>query len=112
MNRMYILVNKDLKMSKGKIAAQVAHASARCAYANGYADTVVVLEATAEQMKNLERYLDFYGIDSSLYIDEGVNEVPPFSVTALAVQPIEDDDEAARDIFQGFDLLGDRRWLS
>lgn len=104
---MYILVNKDLKMSKGKVAAQVAHAAARCGYSSGYADTAVILEATGEQMKNLERYLDVYGIESYLYIDEGMNEVPPFSVTALAIEPIDDDDTEKRDLFQAFNLLGE-----
>lgn len=116
-NRTYILVNKDLNMSTGKIAAQVAHAVSRMpATKNGtVSDTVIVLQATGEQIKNLERYLDERDIHTSLYIDEGVNEVPPYSVTAMAVQPLnfDEDDYDLRHVFEGFELLGarGRRWL-
>lgn len=103
-SRMYVLVNKDLDMSTGKIAAQVAHATVRLAVKE-VPRTVVVLEATGEQIKNLERYLDREKVGCFLYIDEGANEIPPFSVTTLAVAPIDDDDMELRELFQGFNLL-------
>ena len=49
--------------------------------------------------------------NSYLYIDEGMNEVPPFSVTALAIEPIDDDDTEKRDLFQAFNLLGEKGWF-
>lgn len=108
-DRMYILVNKDLGMSIGKTAAQVAHAVARLK--SKHSETVIVLQATGEQLKNLERYLDQRKIKSYLYIDEGVNEIAPYSVTVLAVEPIEYDDF---DLFKDFELLAvrGRRWRS
>lgn len=91
-------------MSIGKACAQVAHAVARVAIKE-VPRTVVVLEATGEQIKNLERYLDREKIPCFLYIDEGVNEISPFSVTALAVSTIDDDELEVRELFQGFNLL-------
>lgn len=79
---MYVVVNKDLDMSAGKVAAQVAHAVARLDV-EAPAE-MIVLESTTEQLHNLERYLNDMGVPNSLYIDEGVNEVPPMSATALA----------------------------
>lgn len=91
--RMYVLVNEDLKMSRGKVAAQVAHAVARL-YTHfnikDEAETCIVLEATAEQIRNLETYLDRKGIGNYTYIDEGVNEIPAYSITAMAIEPLEE----------------------
>jgi peptidyl-tRNA hydrolase len=111
MTRMYILVNKDLKMSKGKTAAQVAHAASRVAENNGAAETVIVLEAHESQLRNLSQYLFDKDIHNVLYIDEGVNEIPPFSITALGVAPIDDEDDETRELFQGFPLMEDQKWL-
>lgn len=85
--RMYVVVNKDLKMSKGKTAAQVAHAVSRL-QPKTEPHTVIVLQATTEQLRNLAVYLSREGIRNYTYIDEGVNEVPPYSLTVMAVAPI------------------------
>lgn len=120
MKKMYVLVNKDLKMSRGKACAQVAHAVTRLETYTP--DVMVVLEATTEQLHNFNTYLDTVGLKHLLYIDEGANEVPPYSVTAMAVEPI---DEQESDfghwgeksyVFSGFSLYKDderkRRWHS
>jgi peptidyl-tRNA hydrolase len=80
--KMYVVVNKDLKMSIGKTAAQVAHAVARLEMGIPY--KVVVLEASTEQIHNLDTYLEQEIIPHHLYIDEGGYEVPTMSATAIA----------------------------
>lgn len=101
--RMYVIVNKDLKMSKGKVAAQVAHAVARLDILVP-AHTCIVLQATTEQIRNLGTYLKGR-LGQATYIDEGANEVPPYSITAMAVEPIYKDDFASLAIFENLELL-------
>jgi len=99
--KLYIVVNKDLKMSVGKTSAQVAHSVARLKIKAPR--IVIVLQATTEQMHNLNTYLDSTEIGHHLYIDEGVNEIAPMSVTALAFGLVEDD--FVPDFIAGFSLL-------
>lgn len=107
---LYVVLNKDLKMSAGKAAAQAVHAAmmlqerGRC-FADYPKRTVIVLEATETQIRNLEEYLDIAGIFADYYIDEGVNEVDPYSITALAVEPIAAADTETRAIFAPFKLF-------
>lgn len=119
----YILLNGELRMSPGKAAAQSVHAIASLHRHYGLAEfscrakrTVIVLEAkNQQQMDNLEDYLMQLEVPSGSYIDEGVNEVDAYSVTALAVGPIEGDNEELRAIFSSFDLYGRRprqTWLA
>lgn len=99
-------------MSAGKAAAQTAHAVALLgSFNNTFIDfnrrTVIVLEAENEaQIRNLNEYLFNEGLSSYYYIDEGVNEVGPYSITAMAVEPIAFNDEARREIFAPFNLYG------
>lgn len=119
----YIVLNGELKMSSGKAAAQAVHAAmmlnieARDEFMNNYKRTVIVLEAkNSEQIKNIYSYLDDVAVEADYYIDEGVNEVDAYSVTALAVGPIDALDLAKRNIFAGLPLFGykksnwDRMW--
>lgn len=110
----YIVINKELNMSAGKAAAQAVHAAMMMDNGNSdsfktyYKRTVVVLEAeNAQQIMNLWEYLDNTNIKAEYYIDEGVNEVSAYSVTALAVEPIDSDDTDKREIFQAFHLFSD-----
>lgn len=112
---LYVLINKGLNMSPGKAAAQAVHATANLAYALGeefdftdsYRRAVVVLAAeNQQQMENLQEYLDTAEIQSTYYIDEGVNEVGAYSITALAVEPVDAADERTREIFSAFKLYG------
>jgi peptidyl-tRNA hydrolase len=105
----YIVINGELKMSPGKAAAQAVHASMTLGinsvaeFATQQKRTVIVLEAkNAEQIKNLQEYLDISDIDADYYIDEGVNEVDAYSVTALAA--FVGDNEELRKMFEGFSL--------
>lgn len=101
--KLYVVVNKELGMSVGKVAAQVTHVASRLDV--GTPKTVIVLQATGEQLKNLNAYLNSLNIPNVIYVDEGVNEVPPMSVTALAFGMVEGN--TTPDFIKGFDLYSD-----
>lgn len=114
---LYIVLNGELKMSAGKAVAQAAHASMmltnneRSLFMQYYERTVIVLEAeNTSQMNNIYEYLQKSYNDPKIYIDEGVNEVSPFSKTALAVLLSGED----RGILSGLPLYNiknkKRRW--
>jgi len=107
----YIVVNKDLKMSAGKAMAQVAHAVSLASkpkdialYNKAKQRTVIVLEGTAAQIENLGLYLYERGIHSEYVVDEGVNEIPTMSITALATQQMNVDNIENRQMLKGFKL--------
>lgn len=107
----YIVVNKDLKMSAGKMGAQIAHAVSLVstpkdirAYNKAKQRTVIVLEGSASQIENLGLYLYERGIHSEYVIDEGVNEIPTMSITALATEQLDVDDQENRQMMKGFTL--------
>lgn len=109
---LYIVLNKELKMSAGKAAAQAVHAAMMLEgnysglFVSSTKRTVVVLEAkNGEQIKNLCEYLGGASIFAEYYIDEGKNEVDAYSTTALAVEPIAADDKEKREIFESFPLF-------
>lgn len=90
--------------------AQVAHAVSLVSltrdlqtYHTASQKTIIVLEGSAAQIENLYRYLKERGIRSDFVIDEGVNEIPTMSTTALATEQL-DIDEVDRDMFKGFKL--------
>ncbi len=109
---MYIVVNHDLKMGKGKIAAQVAHSACRVVrFLESLAtkpfyyrqwivayEPKIVLKATEEQMKVIMKdtararplrptHTDFEGIWCFHTIDEGRTQIAPGSLTTLAFRP-------------------------
>lgn len=115
---LYIVLNGELGMSAGKAAAQAVHAAMMLEstddFMSHFRRTVIVLEAkNSEQIKNLYNYLDEAGVNVDYYVDEGVNEVDAYSVTALAAGPIEADDIETREIFNAFPLYGKqkRKWF-
>lgn len=100
-------------MSAGKASAQAVHAAMMLqdnlsgSFTSSYRRTVVILGAdNAQQIKSLSEYLDTAGLFSQYYIDEGENEIAPYSITALAVEPFDIEDEPLREIFAGFSLYG------
>jgi peptidyl-tRNA hydrolase, PTH2 family len=108
----YIVANKGLGMSAGKLAAQCCHASVK-----GYEITIenadngggeaifewnktghtkIVLEARdTEHLSAFREYAKSRGYDSWLVIDEGRTEVAPHSPTALGFPIL---DKADRDV--------------
>ena len=103
--KMYVVVNKDLGMSAGKVAAQVAHAVSRIDV--GTPKTVIVLQGTTIQLISLNAYLNRNNLPCHLYIDEGVNEVDPMTPTALAHGMVADD--FTPDFIAGFKLYKQER---
>ena len=113
----YIVVNKDLKMSAGKAMAQVAHAVSLVskakdikAYNNAKQRTVIVLEGTSAQIQNTCLYLYERGLHAEYVIDEGVNEIPTMSITALATEQFDVEDTTTRNYFYGFKLYKHARF--
>ena len=92
-----IIVRKDLKLSKGKLAAQVAHASLGAYKQSGYEEQTeweawgskkVVLKAeNLKELLELQKSAKKAKIAQSLIKDAGLTEVKPGTVTALAIGP-------------------------
>jgi peptidyl-tRNA hydrolase, PTH2 family len=110
----YIVANKGLGMSAGKLAAQVGHAVQKgleltiskaggvkefktlMAEYNATGHTKIVLEARdTEHLSAFREYAKSRGYDSWLVIDEGRTEVAPHSPTALGFPIL---DKADRDV--------------
>ncbi|MDD1775874.1 MAG: peptidyl-tRNA hydrolase Pth2 [Candidatus Methanomethylicus sp.] len=95
-----IIVRQDLKMSKGKTAAQVAHASVS-AYVSakrrkpdwaeswyGEGQKKVVLKAESmDEMIQLKKLADIESLPNALVADAGLTELEPGTVTCLGIGP-------------------------
>lgn len=112
---MYILANKGLGMSPGKLAAQVAHAAVRAVWIGkdsgtgpinewlSKGETKVVLEARdTEHLLNAERYLRDKGFNTYLVVDEGRTEIQPHTPTCFAVGPVDKLDPVVVSSFEDF----------
>ncbi|MEK6967225.1 MAG: peptidyl-tRNA hydrolase Pth2 [Nanoarchaeota archaeon] len=95
-----ILVRKDLNLPKGKLAAQVAHASLEAALktnksimdawrSSGAAKIVLKVETEAE-LKEFENKLRAEKIPCALIADAGHTVLEPGTVTCLGVGPVEE----------------------
>lgn len=102
---MYIVVNSDIKMSKGKTAAQVAHGAVRAAsradkwvgphddwvkWLGAYSgftgsQTKIILKAPEAAMRALNSQ---YEEETVLILDEGRTEIAPGTPTVLAFIPM------------------------
>lgn len=93
----YVIINKELGMSAGKVASQAAQGAAAtianhypediALWAGAFNKGIIVLEARNEaHLRNIKDYLRQRDINSEFVIDEGVNEVPAHSITALSTQ--------------------------
>jgi PTH2 family peptidyl-tRNA hydrolase len=95
-----IVVRTDLKMGRGKMAAQVAHAAVSCAreaekrkpewfrswWQEGQAKIVVRAESESELRFRL-RLGEELGLPVSLVVDRGLTQLEPDTVTCLGVGP-------------------------
>jgi len=103
MLKQYVIVPKSIKMSPGKIASQVAHATFMAlekenrALINRWKHggmCVIVLECKDnEQLRNTDSYLISWNIIHHLYIDEGLTEVDPMTPTVLATGILDEEDQ-------------------
>lgn len=92
-----IIVNKKLGMSQGKIAAQVAHAAFNAGRKAdeeivkkwmefGHCKIVLQVE-TPQEIVDLKELADKCQLPTAMIIDEGMNEIPTDSITALGIGP-------------------------
>jgi PTH2 family peptidyl-tRNA hydrolase len=95
-----LVFRQDLKMSKGKIAAQAGHAavsSAQDAYVHHkkWWETwmfegqrkIAVKVPTEKELTELEAAADDLGLPHSLIVDRGLTEIPAGTVTCLGIGP-------------------------
>ncbi|MBN1390839.1 MAG: peptidyl-tRNA hydrolase [Candidatus Thermoplasmatota archaeon] len=99
-NKLVVIVRKDLKLTPGKLAVQVAHASVTCAlqckkekerwfkawYAEGQKKVVVKVDSLSD-LYELKMLAGSLGITNSLVQDAGLTEIPPGTVTCLGIGP-------------------------
>ena len=96
-----IVVRSDLKMGKGKVAAQVAHAALDAAEAarhkhpdwydswreQGQAKVVVKSDGGEEALIDLQKQARSLGLPTSLIQDRGLTQVEPGTMTCLGIGP-------------------------
>lgn len=98
--KMVIVVRSDIKMSKGKTSAQVAHAAVNCALAAKKNDSgafsrwysqgqkkVVVKVDSLEALYELKVAADANKLTNSIITDAGRTEIPSGTVTCLGIGP-------------------------
>ncbi len=98
--KMVIAVRDDLKLSKGKMAVQVAHAAVSCALSSKKRHTlvfrkwfdegqkkVVVKVKDLKELYEIKTAAEDMGIQTALISDAGLTEVEPGTVTCLGLGP-------------------------
>lgn len=98
--KLAIVVRDDLKMSPGKLAAQVAHAAVTCAleakakktkwFAEWYAEgqrKVVLRAGDLAELRELDNKARAAGLTHTIITDAGLTELPPNTATCLGIGP-------------------------
>ncbi len=99
-NKLVVVIRKDIKMTPGKLAVQVAHAAVNCAlsskknndrwfkawYREGQKKVVVKCENLSE-LHELKAIAETLNLETSLIQDAGMTEVEPGTVTCLGIGP-------------------------
>lgn len=98
--KLVILVRNDLKLTKGKMAAQVAHAAVDCAlgadkkileeWLNEGAKKVVLKVADLKELHKYKELATKAGLNHALITDAGHTQVPAGTTTVLGIGPNEE----------------------
>jgi PTH2 family peptidyl-tRNA hydrolase len=99
-----IVVRTDIKMGKGKLAAQVAHAAVTAAevarrekpewfeeWMRSGQKKVVLKVSSLDELLKLREEAERLGLPTALISDMGLTQLPPGTLTALAVGPAPDE---------------------
>ncbi len=103
--KMAIVVRDDLKLSKGKLSAQVAHAAVSCAIKSENNKNKYFSEWFSEGQKKVVLKIDdldslikvfneakSVGLITELIKDAGLTEIPPGTITVLGIGPAPEDE--------------------
>lgn len=103
--KLVVVVREDLKISPGKMAAQVGHAAVSCALKSKEKEKrlfsdwmeegqrkVVLRVSGLPELERIERMADAAGLVTSRIVDAGLTEIPPGTVTCLGVGPAREAD--------------------
>jgi peptidyl-tRNA hydrolase len=112
---MYILANRGLGMTSGKLSAQVAHAACEAMIlspakdidewrSGGHYTKIILSVDDEQQMANVQQYIETRGFQVAPIIDEGRTEIKPFSRTAIGVAIVDKDEDHVKDTFGSFKL--------
>ncbi|HHI30872.1 aminoacyl-tRNA hydrolase [Methanosarcinales archaeon ex4572_44] len=92
-----IIVRDDLKLSKGKLAVQVAHAAVTAYehatttvkqnWKRGGQKKIVLRVPKLEDMFELKELAERKSIPTALITDAGLTEIPPGTITTLGIGP-------------------------
>ena len=98
--KMVIVVRTDIKMSKGKVAAQAGHAAVSASeyarknrpewwtpWINEGQCKIAVKAKSENEIVELERKARNAGLPVALIVDRGLTEIPPNTVTCLGIGP-------------------------
>lgn len=96
-----IVIRTDLKMGKGKIAAQVAHASisaflhateiARERWVAGGMAKIVLKVSSESELSKIHAAAKRAKLPSEMIIDRGLTQIEPGTATAAGIGPGDDD---------------------
>jgi PTH2 family peptidyl-tRNA hydrolase len=95
-----IAFRSDLKMSKGKIAAQAGHAAVSAgeearkhfrewwkAWLREGQRKIAVKVESEKELLDLEKHAKQLAIPHALIVDRGITEIPPGTITCLGIGP-------------------------
>jgi len=94
-----ILVSKALKLSKGKLASQCSHASVEAVLKSDkkkveewrkFSKKVILKVEDEKELLKFKKLADENKLINALIKDAGLTEIPPGTITCLAIGPDED----------------------